>query len=57
MSPLASLNRDPGLAVAWAHLTFNVTVATGFLTTLDLVEPRLRRWLSVETERQPTQAA
>ncbi len=54
---MVSLNGDPGLAVAWAHLVFNLTVAIGFLTTLDLVEPRLRRWLSVEAERQPTQTA
>ena len=54
---MVSMNGDPGLAVAWAHLVFNLTVAIGFLTTLDLVEPRLRRWLSVDAERQPTQAA
>jgi Na+/phosphate symporter len=39
--------RDPGLAVAWAHLLFNLTIAIGFLATMDWVEPWLRRRLSV----------
>ena len=38
---------DPGLAVAWAHLLFNLTIAAGFLATMDWVEPWLRRRLSV----------
>jgi Na/Pi-cotransporter len=42
---------DPGLAVAWAHLAFNVTVGVAFLATLGLIEPRLRRWLSAEAAR------
>jgi phosphate:Na+ symporter len=37
--------REPGIAVAWAHLMFNLTIAAVFLVTLDWVEPRLRRWL------------
>jgi Na/Pi-cotransporter len=37
---------DPGLAVAWAHLLFNLTTALGFLATLDWVEPWLRRRLA-----------
>ncbi len=36
---------DPGIAVAWAHLLFNLTLGIVFLLTLDWVEPRLRRWL------------
>ena len=41
---------DPGIAVAWAHLIFNLTIAVLFLLTLDWVEPRLRRWLSVDSQ-------
>ena len=40
---------EPATAVAWAHLTFNVTVAALFLATLGWLEPRLRAWLSVDT--------
>ena len=36
---------DPGIAVAWAHLLFDLTLGIVFLLTLDWVEPRLRRWL------------
>lgn len=36
---------DPGTAVAWAHLLFNLTLGLGFLVTLSWVEPRLRAWL------------
>jgi hypothetical protein len=39
------------MAVAWAHLTFNLTIAALFLATLSWVEPRLRRWLSVDAPR------
>ena len=42
---------DPGIAVAWAHLIFNLTVALLFLLTLDPVESLLRGWLSVDTSR------
>jgi Na/Pi-cotransporter len=42
---------DPGIAVAWAHLIFNLTVALLFLLTLDPIERLLRRWLSVDTAR------
>jgi Na/Pi-cotransporter len=42
---------DPGLAVAWAHLAFNLTAGVAFLATLGLIEPLLRRWLSAEAER------
>jgi len=41
---------DPSVAVASAHLLFNLTIAAIaalFLTTLGWVEPRLRAWLSV----------
>jgi phosphate:Na+ symporter len=41
---------DPGIAVAWAHLIFNLTIAVVFLTTLDWVEPRLRSWLTVDSD-------
>jgi phosphate:Na+ symporter len=37
----------PSVAVASAHLLFNLTIAALFLTTLGRVEPRLRAWLSV----------
>jgi len=47
---------EPGLAVAWAHLTFNLTIAAVFLITLDWVEPRLRRWL-LPSEVLPRAAA
>jgi len=40
---------DPGIAVAWAHLIFNLTIAAVFLVTLDWVEPRLRDWLSAHS--------
>jgi Na/Pi-cotransporter len=39
----------PSVAVASAHLVFNLTIAALFLTTLGWVEPRLRAWLSVPT--------
>jgi len=42
---MVNLAGDPSLAVAWAHLIFNLTIALAFLLTLDWVEPRLRRWL------------
>jgi hypothetical protein len=34
-----------------AHLLFNLTIAIGFLATLDLVESLLRLWLSVESSQ------
>ncbi len=43
---------DPGMAVAWAHLIFNLTVGLAFLTALDRVEPMLRRWLPVDQHKQ-----
>lgn len=36
---------DPGMAVALAHLVFNLTTALVFLVSLDWVEPRIRRLL------------
>ena len=42
---IVELAGNPSLAVAWAHLIFNVTIAVFFLITLDWVEPRLRAWL------------
>jgi phosphate:Na+ symporter len=38
---------DPSMAVAWAHLAFNLSIAILFLATLGWVEPRLRVWLAV----------
>lgn len=35
----------PGVAVAWAHLVFNLTVAVTCLIALPRLEPPLRRWL------------
>ncbi len=42
---------EPATAVAWAHLTFNLTVAALFLATLGWLEPRLRAWLSVSAAK------
>ncbi|MGL4315102.1 MAG: Na/Pi cotransporter family protein [Pseudomonas sp.] len=36
---------DPGMAVAWAHLIFNLTTALAFLLSLDWIEPRICRLL------------
>jgi phosphate:Na+ symporter len=41
---------NPGIAVAWAHLLFNLTIAFLFLVTLNWVEPLLRFWLSAELQ-------
>ena len=43
---------EPGMAVAWAHLTFNLTIAALFLATLGWVEPLLRAWLFVGADRR-----
>jgi phosphate:Na+ symporter len=48
-SAVVAWTRDPGTAVALAHLIFNLTIAFMFLLTLDWVEPRLR-WLSRDAE-------
>jgi Na+/phosphate symporter len=45
-SAVIALTPDPGMAVATAHLIFNVSIAIAFLLSLDWIEPRLR-WLSV----------
>jgi Na/Pi-cotransporter len=42
---VVDLAGDPGLAVAWAHLSFNLVIAAIFLSTLGVIEPRLRGWL------------
>ncbi len=39
---------DPGIAVAWAHLIFNLTIALLFLLMLNWVDPLFRRCLSVD---------
>lgn len=36
---------DPGMAVAWAHLIFNLATALSFLIAMDWVEPRIRMLL------------
>ena len=43
---VVNLVGDPGLAVAWAHLIFNLTIGIAFLTMLGRIKPRLRRWLA-----------
>ena len=43
---IVNLAANPGIAVAWAHLIFNLTIAFIFLLTLNWVEPLLRNWLS-----------
>ncbi len=40
---MLKLAGDPGMAVALAHLIFNLTTALAFLVTIDWVEPRIRR--------------
>ncbi len=44
---------DPGIAVAWAHLIFNLAIGLTFLATLDWVEPWLGRWLSADAQSLP----
>lgn len=44
--------REPAIAVAWAHLTFNLTIAALFLATLGWVEPLLCAWLFVGADRR-----
>ncbi|RKE39451.1 Na/Pi-cotransporter [Paraburkholderia sp. BL23I1N1] len=41
---------NPGMAVAWAHLIFNLTVALVLLLTLNWIEPPLRSWLRVDAK-------
>lgn len=47
---------NPGMAVAWAHLLFNLTVALVLLVALDWVEPRLGSWLTSERAPRPGSA-
>ena len=42
---VVGLSGSPAMAVAWAHLIFNLGIALLFLCSLGYVEPRLRRWL------------
>ncbi|REE18382.1 Na/Pi-cotransporter [Paraburkholderia sp. BL27I4N3] len=46
----ADLTANPGMAVAWAHLIFNLTVALIFLLTLNWIEPPLRSWLGADVK-------
>jgi Na+/phosphate symporter len=42
---MVELAGDPGMAVALAHLIFNLTIALAFLVSLDWIEPRVRTLL------------
>lgn len=39
------------VAVAWAHLGFNLGIGLLFLLVLDAVEPRLRAWFALDAAR------
>ena len=43
---------EPAMAVALAHLCFNLAIAAVFLAGLGWVEPRLRAWLKLEAGAQ-----
>jgi len=45
---IVDMAASPDMAVAWAHLVFNLTIAFLFLVTLNWVEPLLRNWLSAD---------
>ncbi|VWC69292.1 hypothetical protein BLA18110_01866 [Burkholderia lata] len=45
-----NLTANPGIAVAWAHLIFNLSIALIFLLTLKWVEPSLRGWLRADAK-------
>jgi Na/Pi-cotransporter len=47
---------NPAVAVAWAHLIFNLTIASIFLLTLNWVEPPLRNWLAAKSPPSPEPA-
>jgi Na/Pi-cotransporter len=49
---LVALVDDPGMAVAWAHLIFNLIISGIFLCTMDWIEPRLMRWLASSVEEE-----
>ena len=51
---LVALTANPALAVAWAHLLFNLTIALIFLLTMNWVEPPLRKWLSAKSPQTGT---
>jgi Na+/phosphate symporter len=51
---VVELTANPGMAVALAHLIFNLTIALFFLATLDWVEPFLRRLSGVSDESGPS---
>ncbi len=42
---VVSFVSDPGMAVAWAHLIFNLAVALLFLLPFNWLAPRLQTWL------------
>jgi phosphate:Na+ symporter len=54
---MMDLAGDPAIAVAEAHLIFNLTIGLVFLATLDWIEPPLRRWLSVDSQLPATPEA
>jgi Na/Pi-cotransporter len=43
----------PDMAVAWAHLIFNLTVGVFFLILLGIFESRLRRWFPLDSPPKP----
>jgi hypothetical protein len=43
---MMDLAGNPRIAVAWAYFICNLTVVFLFLVILDLVEPRLQKWLA-----------
>ena len=43
---------EPAMAVALAHLCFNLAIAGLFLASLGWVEPRLRAWLKLDAGAQ-----
>jgi len=54
---MVELTANPGMAVAWAHLIFNLSVAIGFLLVLTWVEPLLRKWLGADVRTARSEPA
>ncbi|MFM0469916.1 Na/Pi cotransporter family protein [Paraburkholderia strydomiana] len=54
---MVDLTANPGMAVAWAHLIFNLSVAIGFLLVLTWVEPLLRKWLGADVRTARSEPA
>ena len=47
---IVNLTENPGIAVASAHLIFNLSIGLIFLVTLNRVEPILRNWLAADVK-------